>query len=386
MTRPQRDYYQVLGVERSAAPDEIKKAYRKAVLKYHPDRNPDDKDAETKFKAAEEAYEVLSDPEKRQRYDRYGHAGLSGVGMHDFSGMGFDDILSMFGFGDLFGGMGGMGGRRRSRGADLQTELEVSLEEVVTGVDRTLEFRRQDYCDACGGTGAARGSERQNCPTCGGYGQVEQSSGFGFLLGRIITTCPACRGQGKVITKPCGSCGGNGLSAKQRIVNVKVPAGIQDGQVIRIRGEGEPGENGSARGDLHCYVRVRSHEFFERRNNDLLLSMPISFTQAALGAKLEVPTLRGRAALTVPPGTQPGQVFRLSGEGLPDLRSRRKGDQYVEVVVEIPNRLNREQEDLLRTFAQTEDKTVLPKSKGFLERLVGYIAGLEGKKTGAGGA
>ncbi|UCG17529.1 MAG: molecular chaperone DnaJ [Phycisphaerales bacterium] len=382
MARTQRDYYEVLGVDRNAAPAEIKKAYRRLLIKHHPDKNPDNPEAEQKFKEAAEAYEVLNDPEKRQRYDQFGHAGLSGVGMHDFSGMGFEDILSMFGFGDLFGQIGGVGGmgRRRSRGADLQTELELTLEDVAAGVERTLEFTRRDYCDACGGTGAGPGSRQQNCHTCGGYGQVEQSSGFGLLMGRVITTCPSCRGKGKVFTQPCSACRGAGLAPKRRVVNVKVPAGIQDGQAIRVRGEGEPGENGAPRGDLHCYVRVRPHEFFQRRNNDLLLTMPIAFTQAALGAKLEVPTLRGRAILTVPGGTQTGQIFRLAGEGLPDLRTGRKGDQYVEVAVEIPTRLNKDQEQLLRSFAETEDKSVLPKSKGFLDRLVEYIAGVEGKK------
>lgn len=377
MSQAQRCFYEVLGVDRDATPTDIKKAYRRLVIKYHPDKNPDDAEAEAKFKEAAEAYEVLSDPEKRQRYDQFGHAGLSGAGMHDFSGMGFDDILSMFGFGDLFG-MGGRGRRRRVRGADLRTEIELTLEEVSAGTDHTLEFVRQDYCEACAGNGAAPGAQRQNCPTCGGYGQVEQSSGFGgLLMGRMITTCPTCSGQGKVYSKPCPKCKGRGTAPKKRVVNIKVPPGILDGQAIRVRGEGEPGENGAPRGDLHCYVRIRPHEFFQRRNNDLILTMPISFTQAALGAKLEVPTLHGRAVITVPRGTQTGQVFRLSGQGLPDIRSGRAGDQYVEVTVETPTRLNAEQERLLREFAETEDKEVLPASKGFLERLVDYIAGIE---------
>lgn len=378
MARPQRDYYEVLGVARTAGPEEIKKAYRKLVLKHHPDRNPDSTEAEAKFKQTAEAYEVLSDPEKRRRYDQFGHAGLSGVGVHDFTSMGFDDILSMFGFGDLFGGLGGRG---RTRGADLQTELEVTLEEVYSGTERTLEFKRLDYCDECGGTGAAAGSERRSCPTCGGYGQVEHTGGFaGLLMGRAISACPSCRGKGTLIVTPCSRCRGRGLHAKQRVVTVKVPGGIHDGQAIRVRGEGEPGEDGAPRGDLHCYVRVRPHEFFQRRDNDLVLTMPISFTQAALGAQLDVPKLTGWVSLRIPPGTQSGQVFRLAGEGLPDLRTRRKGDQLVELTVEIPTKLDDEQERLLREFAATEDKRVLPKSKGFLERLVDYVAGVEDKK------
>ncbi len=374
MATSKRDYYDVLGVAKDAAPDDIKRAFRKLALKHHPDRNRDDAEAEKKFKEASEAYEALSDPAKRQAYDRYGHAGLSGAGLHDFAGMRIDDIFSMFG--DLFGG-----GRRGGRGgADLEIDIELTLAEVVTGAERTLEFARNDYCDECGGSGAAPGSKKQNCPTCGGYGQVEQSTGFGFLFSRVVTVCPSCAGRGTLIVNPCRQCRGSGRAPKERVVNVKVPAGIQDGQAVRIRGEGEPGEAGMGRGDLLCTVHIAPHPFLERHRNDLVCRMPISLTQAALGAKVEVPTLDGRAELTIPRGTQYGTVLRLPGQGLPDLRSGRRGDELVQVVIEIPKKLTLEQERLLREFAATEDESVLPESKSFFDRLKDYFSGTTNNK------
>lgn len=363
-----RDYYDVLGLSRDASPEQIKKAYRRAAHKHHPDRNPNDTDAEGRFKEASEAYEVLSDPAKRQRYDQFGHAGLSGAGIHDFSGMGVEDIFSMF-----FGG----GRPGRARGADLQTEVEVTLAEVAAGTERTIEFSRRDFCDECGGTGAAPGSKRRSCSTCGGYGQVEQTTtGFGAIFGRVVTTCPSCRGRGSTVVMPCGSCRGTGRIVKDRVVTAQIPAGIHDGQAIRIRDEGEAGEDRAQRGDLHCYVRVQPHTFLERHNNDLVCRMPISFTQAALGANVEVPTLTGKASLKIPPGTQHGQVFRLAGLGLPDLRIRRKGDELVQVLIETPRKLTKQQEGLLRQFAATEDKSVLPESKGFFEKMMEYLGSL----------
>jgi len=367
-----RDFYDVLGVLRSASPEEIKKAYRRHAHKYHPDRNRTDADAETRFKEGAEAYEVLSDPAKRNRYDQYGHAGLSGSGLHDFSHMGVEDIFSMFT--DILGG----GRRRRSHGADLQTAVTISLAEVATGAERRLEFSRNEYCDVCGGTGSAPGAERRACSTCGGYGQVEQDGGLGGLFGRVITPCPACRGRGSMITSPCPACRGSGATVRDRLITVQIPAGIHDGQAIRVRGEGEPGEEGTGRGDLHCYVRVTPHPFFERHDNELVCSMPVSFTQASLGAVVAVPTLTGKADLRIPPGTQHGQLFRLRGLGLPDMRNGRRGDEIVQVRVEIPKRLSKRQEELLREFVQTEDKTVLPESKGFFDKLKDYLGGQEG--------
>lgn len=364
-----RDYYEVLSVTRDASPEQLKKAYRRAAHKYHPDRN-NESDAEVRFKEAAEAFEVLSDPAKRQRYDQYGHAGLNGAGVHDYSHMRVDDIFSMFD--GIFGGA--FGGRRRARGGDLQAEVSITLAEVATGAERSIEFERQDHCGTCGGTGAAPGSQRRTCRTCGGYGQVEQSGGFSALFGRVITACPNCRGRGSTIVTPCDTCRGNGRVMKGRVVNVRIPAGIQDGQAVRVRGEGEPAEDGASRGDLHCYVRVAAHPFLERHDNDLVCRMPISFTQAALGAVVEVPTLTGKAELKIPPGAQHGQLFHLRGLGLPDLRSGRRGDVVVQVLVEIPTRLNKAQEAILREFAVTEDRSVLPESKGFFDKLMDYLS------------
>jgi molecular chaperone DnaJ len=367
-----RDYYEVLGISREAGPDEIKKAYRQAALKYHPDRNREE-GAEARFKEAAEAYEVLSDPEKRSRYDRFGHEGVQGRGVHDFSGMGVQDIFSMFE--DIFGG-GVFGGRRGQRGGvNLEMEIELSLEEVATGIERTVEFDRLDVCERCSGSGAEPGSQRRTCPTCGGYGQVEQASGFGSLFGRVVTTCPTCRGKGTVVTSPCQQCRGTGRQSKHRALVVQIPAGIQDGQAVRVAGEGEPSENGGARGDLHVYVRIKPHPFFERHGQDLLCKVPISFTQAALGAKVEVPSLAGRVELKIPAGTQHGQMFRLAGKGLPSLRSHRPGDEIVQVWIEVPRRLDRKQEQLLREYAKSEDKAVLPESKSFFDKLAEFFSG-----------
>lgn len=372
MGAARRDYYEVLGVERDSAPETIKKAYRRAAHKHHPDRNQSDPEAEGRFKEAAEAYEVLSDPAKRQRYDRHGHAGLSAAGVHDFSHMGVEDIFSMFT--DIFGGGGG---GRRQGGTDLQTEVELTLAEVATGAERSIDFSRRDHCDTCGGSGAAPGSRRQSCSTCGGYGQVEQSTGIGAIFGRIVTPCPHCRGRGTIISSPCKDCRGIGMVQKRRIVNVKIPAGIHDGQAVRVRGEGEPAEGGGARGDLHCYIRIAPHPFLERNGNDLLCRLPVSFTQASLGAKLEVPTITGKAVVKIPVATQHGQLIRLAGLGLPDLRTGRRGDELVQMLIEIPKRLNKKQASLLREFAETEDKSVLPESKGFFDRLKEYVSGVD---------
>jgi len=378
MTRvtEKRDYYEVLGIDRDASADEIKRAYRKAAMKYHPDRAGDLPEAETRFKEAAEAYEVLSDADKRARYDRFGHEGLSGFAGHDFSRMRPDDIFSIFGdlFGDFFGG--DVGGRRSARGVDLQTEVSITLADVATGAERSIEFTRNDHCDNCSGKGAEPGSRVDTCETCGGYGQVERSTGMGFFSTRVVTACPHCRGRGKTFRQACSACKGSGHVPKRRVVTVKVPPGIFDGQAIRLRGEGEPGDPGSGRGDLHCYVRVQEHPFLQRHRNDLLCDVPLSFTQAALGAEIEVPTLTGKAEVKIPAGVQHGEMLRLTRAGLPDIRSGRPGDQIVRVLVEIPRSLNSKQKELLRQFAETEDKKVLPESKGFFDRLRDYLANL----------
>lgn len=372
-----RDYYEVLEVTREASPDEIKRAFRKAAMKYHPDRNGTDPEADAKFKEASEAYEVLSDSERRGRYDRHGHAGLNGVAGHDFSRMNPNDIFSIFGdiFGDLFGGGGG---GRGSRGIDLQTEIAVSLEEVAQPNERQIEFTRNDFCDTCAGKGAEPGSKVIACDTCGGYGQVERTAGGGFFSTRVVTACPACHGRGKTITKHCKSCKGSGRVPKRRVVTVKIPAGIHDGQAVRLRGEGEPGDDGTSRGDLHCYVHVKPHPFLQRHGNDLLCELPIGITQATLGAQIEVPTLKGKHEIVVPPGTQHGELFRLNRMGLPDIRNGRPGEQVVRVLVEIPRKLNSRQQELLREFAKTEDARVLPESRGFFDKLKNFFEGKGG--------
>ncbi len=368
------DYYQVLGVEKTASPDEIKRAYRRMAIKYHPDKNPGNKEAEAKFKECAEAYEVLSDPEKRKQYDQYGHEGLRGAGMHDFSRMDVEDIFSMFGFDDFFGsvfGGGGGGGRRGARrggpvrGYDLETSVELTLDEVAHGTEKTIEFTRQDRCPECNGSGAAPGTQPTRCPLCGGSGQVAKGGGF-F---QMVSTCPQCHGTGQIVTKPCPNCGGSGRVPKKRTVTIKIPAGVHEGQGIRVAGEGEPGRDGGPNGDLYCYVRIRPHEFLERDGNNLIAVVPISFTQATLGAAIDVPSLDGPRQLKIPPGTQYGSVFRIRGQGLPDVRTGRIGDELVQVTIETPANLNERQEELLREFAQTEKKRVSPKSQNFFERL-----------------
>lgn len=380
-----RDYYEVLGVERTADAEEIKRAYRRMAMKYHPDRNPGDTDAEAKFKEAAEAYEVLADEGKKQIYDQYGHEGLrrgGGPATHDFSRMDVTDIFSMFE--DIFAGMGGGGGGRGgrrgpSRGYDLETEVSLTLDDVLKGAERDVEFTRLDVCEKCTGSGAKPGTKPTKCPTCGGHGKVQQS-GLGGMF-RMVTACPACRGRGSVVAEFCTDCRGKGRVPRKRTISVKIPKGISDGQAVRVQGEGEPpppemspGGEG-VRGDLHVVVRVEDHELFDREGNHIGMEMPISFTQAALGAEVDVPTLEGKHTLKIPKGTQHGAVFRVDGQGLPDLRSGRRGDLVVGLKVEIPRKLTAKQEKLLREFAETEDKAVLPESHGFMDKIKDIFGG-----------
>ncbi|MEM9790832.1 MAG: molecular chaperone DnaJ [Planctomycetota bacterium] len=372
-----RDYYEVLGVEKTADGTTIKSAYRRLAMKYHPDRNPDDVEAEARFKECAEAYEVLSDDAKRQRYDQYGHAGLRGQAGHDFGSMGAEDIFSMFS--DIFGeAFGGGGGRRRGRGGaqrgyDLETVAEVTLEEVAVGVEREIEFTRQDTCSTCNGTGGKPGTEPITCVTCGGVGQVQQA-GLGGMF-RMVTTCPACGGAGKSYAEPCPDCRGKGTMPLKRTLTLKVPAGIRDGQVIRVSGEGEPGKGGGPRGDLHVVVRVAEHELFERRDDDLVLRMPVSFAQAALGATLHVPGIDGeKRDVTIKKGTQHGTVLTVRDAGLPNLRSGQPGDLHAVMMIEVPTKLSAKQEELLRAYAATEEHDVLPESKGFWDRIKSYLS------------
>jgi molecular chaperone DnaJ len=369
-----RDYYEVLGVPREAGADHIKRAYRRGALKYHPDNYKGEKaEAEARFKELAEAYEVLSDPQKRQRYDRFGHEGLRGAGVHDFSSMGFGDIFSMFE--DIFSGMG-FAGRARSanRGYDLETQVELTLEQVLTGIDETLEFERMDFCDTCSGSGARPGSSPQRCATCGGYGQVQQQvPGFFGVSVRVIA-CPKCKGKGAIVTDPCADCRGTGRRRKQRVLTVHIPPGVRDGQVVRVRGEGEPAPAGSNRGDLHCYVRVRAHPFLVRRGDDLYCQVPIGFAQAALGGRADVPTLAGREEIDVPAGTQNGDVVTLKRRGLPSARTGRPGDQHVQLFIEVPRKLTKKQRQLLEEYARIEESHVTEQRKNFFEKLKDYFS------------
>lgn len=369
MAVTKRDYYEVLGITKGANGEEIKRAYRRMAMKYHPDRNQGDGEAEIKFKECAEAYEILSDDAKRARYDAHGHAGVSG--QHDFSHMDVTDIFSMFD--DIFGGLGGFGQRggtraaRAARGFDLETQVELTLGEVAAGAEKTIEFEKQDNCDTCKGSGAKPGSSPIVCPQCGGQGRVAQQ-GFGGMF-RMVTTCPNCRGRGSVVKEHCGNCGGTGRQLRKRVVTVRIPAGVHEGQAVRIAGEGEPGDNGAPPGDLHCYIAVKPHPIFSRHNNDLVCQLPVSFTHACLGGNVDVPTLKGTEQMDIPAGTQHGEVFKLKGKGLPDVRSHRMGDELVQVLVEIPKKLTEKQKQLLREFAASEDGNAMPQRKGFLDKL-----------------
>ncbi len=370
-----RDYYEILGVAKDAGADEIKKAYRKQALTNHPDRNPGDEEAVERFKEAAEAFEVLGDQEKRARYDRYGHAGVQGLGG---GGAGFTDINDIFdSFGDLLGGIfgGSRGGTRNrnraTRGRSLQSEVTISLLEAARGCTRDLEVRRQENCDTCSGSGAKPGSIAQPCDYCGGRGQVVQSQGF-F---RIQTNCPACNGDGVVVRDKCGSCGGTGRDARKVQLEVKIPPGVDSDMQLCLRGEGEPGTMGGPRGDLYVDITVKEHRLFRREGNHLRCHVPMTYSQAALGAKIEVPILSGKHELDVPPGTQPGEVFRLRGKGMPDPHGRGSGDLFVEIQVDVPKKLTERQEELIRELAELEDVHVSPHRKSFFETLKDYFTG-----------
>ena len=345
MAKP--DYYDVLGVNRDADADLLKSAYRKMALKYHPDRNPGDKEAEENFKQCSEAYGVLSDQEKRQIYDQYGHAGLEsgGGGFQGFSG--YEDIFSSFGdiFGDIFGDRGGRRGRQ-SRGADLRYDLQLSFKEAVFGTKKSISFRRGEVCSGCTGSGAAAGSQPKTCHSCRGTGRVTRQQGF-FM---VQTTCPGCKGRGQVIDKPCDTCRGSGTETVERTVEVKIPAGVDDGVRLRVSGEGEAPVRG-ARGDLYVFIDVADHEHFERDGVDIYVRLSVSFSEASLGAKLTVETLHGDERINLPAGTQSGTMMRLRGKGVPRLHKGSRGDHYVTIDVRVPKKLNSEQKKLIKQLS-----------------------------------
>jgi len=342
-----RDYYETLGVSRNASEEEIKKTYRRMALQYHPDRNPGDKEAEERFKEASEAYEVLRDPHKREIYDFYGHDGLKSSGFTGFRG--FDDIFSSFSdiFEDFFGFSPRSSRRGVSPGADLRYDLKISLVDAALGKETEIEIFKRVRCGRCNGTGAQPGSEPQACPYCHGRGQVNRSHGF-FT---ISTTCSYCRGEGRVIANPCRACGGAGLVKERKRVFLQIPPGVDTGSRLRLRGEGEEGERGGPPGDLYVIIYVEPHEFFEREEDDIICRVPIPFTIAALGGEIEVPTLDGAKKLQIPKGTQPGELFKMRGEGIPHLHGRGRGDQIIQAMVQIPEKLTKRQEELLKEFA-----------------------------------
>ena len=368
-----RCYYEVLSVERTASSTEIKTSYRRLAMKFHPDRNPGDSEAEANFKEAAQAYEVLSDPERRARYDQHGHEGLRGTPGHDFGRMNVEDIFSMFN--DIFGGgMGGGQQRRQPRGFDLETEVEIELEEILEGTTREVEFKRLDVCEPCEGSGAKPGTTPITCPTCQGNGKV-QRAGMGGMF-QMVVPCPNCKGRGELITEKCSDCKGQGRVAVKRLLEVSIPAGIREGQVIRIQGEGEPPrpeeqpDGSGTRGDLHVVIRVTPSDQFERDGDDLVTVAPIAFAQAALGAAIEIPTLEGETTeLTIAPGTQHGAIHRLEGLGLPHLRGGARGDLVVILQLVVPKRLNENQRELLSKYAETEQLDFDQKSSSLWSRI-----------------
>jgi len=377
-----RDYYEVLGVNRDATPDEVKKAFRRLARQYHPDVSQE-QDAETKFKEINEAYEVLSDSEKRARYNQFGHAGVNGQGGFGGAGgagFGFEDIFETF-FNNM-GRTGGAGGRRGpARGDDLRVDVTIDFLEAAMGLEKEIEFNRLEICDVCDGSGAKEGSQPMTCPDCSGSGEVRQVRQT--FIGNVVRVapCPRCGGKGSIVSDPCRNCDGSGCRRKSTVLSVKIPAGVHDGLRIQLRGEGSAGEVGAPSGDLYVLVHVRDHEYFKRRDSDVILDVNINVAQATLGDKVRVPTIDGDVDLTIPPGTQTGKVFRLRGKGVPRLRndgsSAGRGDQLVYVQVAIPTKLSDEQRELFEQLGNTFGHEIQPQSngRGFFDRVMDFIQG-----------
>ena len=376
MAEQKRDYYEVLGVSRGASEDEIKKAYKKMARKYHPDLNPGDKTAEEKFKEVNEAYEVLSDADKKARYDQYGHAGVDpNFGAGGFGG-GFDGRFDFGDLGDIFGSFfgGGFGGGRRTnpnapqRGESIRMSIAISFEEAAFGCEKAVTVERYETCDTCHGNGCAPGTSPEVCPDCHGTGtvQVRRQTPMGVFA--TSSPCPKCGGKGRIIHQPCKDCRGSGMVRKKKTIQASIPAGIDNGQTISIRGQGNAGKNGGPAGDLLITITVRPHELFRREGTSVLCEAPITFTQAVLGAELEIPTIDGKVKYTLPEGTQSGTTFRLKGKGIPSINGRGRGDQYVTVYIETPKNLNKEQKEALKKFAETMGESNYEEQKKFFKK------------------
>ena len=368
-----RDYYEALGISKGASDDEIKKAYRQAAKKYHPDLNPGDKEAEARFKEVNEAYEVLSDAQKKARYDQFGHAGVDpNFGAGGYGGAGFDGMD--FDLGDIFSSFFGGGGRRQNpnaprRGSDVGASVAISFEESAQGCKKQVSVQLVGACDECGGSGAAKGTSARSCSRCGGSGQVRTQQRTPFGVVQTQGVCPDCHGRGKTIDTPCRKCSGSGQVRKPATIGINIPAGIDDGQVITVRGKGNAGQNGGPAGDLQIQVSVRPHPLFERKGYDIWCDLPLTYAQVALGAEVSVPTLEGKVPYTIKEGTQPGDTFRLKGKGFPYINGRGRGDQIVHVTVEVPRNLSSEQKKLLKAFEEATTDGNYQKRKNFFDKI-----------------
>ncbi|MEG0829182.1 MAG: molecular chaperone DnaJ [Anaerovoracaceae bacterium] len=376
MAENKRDYYEVLGLKKGASEDEIKKAFRKMAMKYHPDKNPGDKAAENSFKEINEAYGILSDPDKKNKYDRFGHAGVDpnagfgGGGFGGSGGGGFEDIFDMFG--GMFGGGGGRSQRRRNgpvKGNDLQQQVTITFKDAAFGVKKDIKITKYVECETCKGTGAEKGTSKKTCPKCGGSGEVHTSQRTPFGTFQSASPCDQCSGTGKINEKPCGDCGGTGKIRKTMTISVDIPGGVDNDSVISLKGQGDPGSNGGSNGDLYVVISVKAHKFFERKGQDLWIEIPITFNQAALGDDITVPTLEEKVSYKVPAGTQPNTVFRLKNKGVKSLRSSRKGDLYVKVILEVPTKLNGKQKKAIKEMGKEVRTDCYSKKSGFLDAM-----------------